>query len=333
MKESLLRGFVNRLCQHLARILPGARSLRVALHRARGVKIGKNVWIGYDVILDTSRPSLIKLEDGCELSMRVTVIAHFRGATGVTVEEGAFVGPGATDDGCAGQPRNSSGPLRDPAWAGYSAHGVYQAPQTAAGQWRQAARTAPQEHRGWNDEEHGLALVFASAGAPRDIDRRMIRLAEFLGIPSQTLTVDQTSLDPGFWEAAIPAKCSSLVISSQTIREWVGPDSIPPGLAASLLSRFTHLLVYGLRADEFDSKVVSELSGGEIRSVERVSETDGQYVISKNAARVCGVFSGLSFGPVNPVNDRVLCPGAPDSAVKSLISIGGRPFMAAVRTA
>jgi serine acetyltransferase len=94
MKESLLRGLVNRLFQHLARILPGARSLRVALHRARGVQIGKNVWIGYDVILDTSRPSLIKLEDGCELSMRVTVIAHFRGSTGVTIEQDAFVGPG-----------------------------------------------------------------------------------------------------------------------------------------------------------------------------------------------------------------------------------------------
>ena len=94
MKEGPLRGFANRLLQHLARILPGARSLRVSLHRARGVRIGKNVWIGYDVILETSRPHLVKLEDGCELSMRVTVIAHFRGDTGVTVERDAFVGPG-----------------------------------------------------------------------------------------------------------------------------------------------------------------------------------------------------------------------------------------------
>ena len=85
----------NRILQHLARILPGARSLRVSLHRARGVQIGKNVWIGYDVILETSRPHLIKLEENCELSMRVTVIAHFRGPTGVTIERDAFIGPGA----------------------------------------------------------------------------------------------------------------------------------------------------------------------------------------------------------------------------------------------
>jgi acetyltransferase-like isoleucine patch superfamily enzyme len=59
------------------------------------VQIGKNVWIGYDVVLDTSRPFLIKLEDDCELSMRVTIVAHFRGSTGVTIERDAFVGPGA----------------------------------------------------------------------------------------------------------------------------------------------------------------------------------------------------------------------------------------------
>ena len=95
MKEGLLRGFANRLFQHLARILPGAQTLRVALHRARGVKIGNGVWIGYDVILDTSRPFLITLEDGCSLSMRVTIVAHFRGATGVKIERDAFIGPGA----------------------------------------------------------------------------------------------------------------------------------------------------------------------------------------------------------------------------------------------
>jgi acetyltransferase-like isoleucine patch superfamily enzyme len=46
-----LRGLINRLFQLFARILPGAESVRVILHRARGVKIGKNVWISQDVVL------------------------------------------------------------------------------------------------------------------------------------------------------------------------------------------------------------------------------------------------------------------------------------------
>jgi serine acetyltransferase len=94
VKERKLRGFTNRLLQHLARILPGAETLRVKLHRARGVHIGKKVWIGYDVILDTSRPYLITIEDGASIGMRVTVIAHFRESQGVKVEQDAFVGPG-----------------------------------------------------------------------------------------------------------------------------------------------------------------------------------------------------------------------------------------------
>lgn len=94
MKERPLRGIANRVLQHLARIMPGARSLRVWLHRARGVQIGKGVWIGYDVILETSRPYLVTVEDGSSIGMRVTVIAHFRESQGVKIERDAFVGPG-----------------------------------------------------------------------------------------------------------------------------------------------------------------------------------------------------------------------------------------------
>jgi len=95
MKESPIRGLLNRVLQELAKAAPGAASLRVALHRMRGVQIGKNVWIGYDVVLDTSRPFAITLEDGCVLSMRVTVLAHFREVQGVTIGRDAFVGAGA----------------------------------------------------------------------------------------------------------------------------------------------------------------------------------------------------------------------------------------------
>jgi serine acetyltransferase len=95
MRESLLRGFANRVFQQLARAVPGARSLRVLLHRARGVQIGKDVWIGYDVVLDTSRPFAIKLEDGCVLNLRTTVLAHFHEIEGVTIGRDAFVGAGA----------------------------------------------------------------------------------------------------------------------------------------------------------------------------------------------------------------------------------------------
>ena len=93
--EPVLRGILNRVLQHLARFAPGATTLRVWLNRARGVHIGSNVMIGYDTILDTSRPSLVSIGDGCFIGMRVTIIAHFKESEGVKIEPDAFIGPGA----------------------------------------------------------------------------------------------------------------------------------------------------------------------------------------------------------------------------------------------
>jgi len=96
VREHIFRGMVNRCFQLLARIMPGGTTLRVSLHRARGVRIGKNVWIGYDVILDTSEPQLITIEDGCAVSTRVTIVAHMRELEqGVNIQHDAFIGPGA----------------------------------------------------------------------------------------------------------------------------------------------------------------------------------------------------------------------------------------------
>jgi acetyltransferase-like isoleucine patch superfamily enzyme len=95
MNEGRLKGFSNRVLQELARIAPGARSLRVRLHRWRGVNIGENVWIGYDCILETSRPHLITIGANTIISIRAMLIAHFRGSEGIFIEEDVFIGPGA----------------------------------------------------------------------------------------------------------------------------------------------------------------------------------------------------------------------------------------------
>ena len=56
MAENPIRGLANRFLQLLAMLLPGGQSVRVLLHRARGVKIGKNVWISYNVVLENVLP-------------------------------------------------------------------------------------------------------------------------------------------------------------------------------------------------------------------------------------------------------------------------------------
>src|SRR5205809_8042996 len=95
MSERLLPGLKNRILQVLARIAPGATTTRVRLNRWRGVHIGKDVWIGYDAIIETSCPHLVTIKDRAVVGMRATIIAHMRESRSVTIEEDAIVGPGA----------------------------------------------------------------------------------------------------------------------------------------------------------------------------------------------------------------------------------------------
>jgi heptaprenylglycerol acetyltransferase len=92
--ERLLPGLKNRILQVVARIAPGATTTRVRLNRWRGVNIGKNVWIGYDAIIETSCPHLVTIRDRAAIGIRATIIAHNREQQGVVIEEDVTLGPG-----------------------------------------------------------------------------------------------------------------------------------------------------------------------------------------------------------------------------------------------
>ena len=84
-----------RILQNLARNAPGATSLRVLLHRWRGVHLGRDIWIGYDAIIETSYPEYVTIKDRATIGIRAVIIGHFRELRGVTIEEDASIGPGA----------------------------------------------------------------------------------------------------------------------------------------------------------------------------------------------------------------------------------------------
>lgn len=93
--ESALTGMKNRLLQLAARVAPGSSTLRVLLHRWRGVKIGKRVFIGYDAVIETSRPQFVTIGDDAVIGVRATLIAHFREVKGLTIGPRSSIGPGA----------------------------------------------------------------------------------------------------------------------------------------------------------------------------------------------------------------------------------------------
>jgi len=74
-----LKFFKNWFLERLASSFP-IPSVRVKLHRMRGVKIGKNVYIGYDVIFDRIHPEQISIEDYAEIGDCCIISAHSRGS-------------------------------------------------------------------------------------------------------------------------------------------------------------------------------------------------------------------------------------------------------------
>jgi acetyltransferase-like isoleucine patch superfamily enzyme len=80
--EKEFRGFgalhsvLNRLLHAAARYLPMYPGWRVSLHRLRGVKVGRRVFIGSDVFIDNTYPESITIEDDVTIISRSFIIGH-----------------------------------------------------------------------------------------------------------------------------------------------------------------------------------------------------------------------------------------------------------------
>lgn len=176
-----------------------------------------------------------------------------------------------------------------------------------------------------------MRLVVPHTGELQRADARIVRLAHFFGISCEPFPLDKNvQQHAAYIEKAVPDQGSCFVVNPQVMREWTG-DVLPAGLVSCLMSRFPFLLVHGLTMDPFGKDMIAALSSGRVHSVHPIADAGQPYEIASNSREVCGAFSGLSFGPINPVNDRVFSVNANDPAVRKLISIGGSPFMAGVK--
>lgn len=73
---SKIKQLINRIYHILARILPGAYYLRPMLHRWRGVKLGKDIFIGADVYIDDLVPDQVLIEEKAEINAKCIILAH-----------------------------------------------------------------------------------------------------------------------------------------------------------------------------------------------------------------------------------------------------------------
>jgi serine acetyltransferase len=83
----------QRTLHVMARLSPGAESLRVWLHKARGVKIDGRVFIGANVYIDDMCPQNVTIHNNSVIGISCIIISHFRGIGKVEIGPDAFVGP------------------------------------------------------------------------------------------------------------------------------------------------------------------------------------------------------------------------------------------------
>jgi len=92
MRKSLFRRAINRFLNIMVRFAPGSTTLRPALHKLRGVKIRGKVFIGDDVYIENEYPEAVEIDDGAQITLRTTIIAHTRGAGRVAIGKNVFIG-------------------------------------------------------------------------------------------------------------------------------------------------------------------------------------------------------------------------------------------------
>lgn len=99
----IFRAVWNRILHSIARFFPLFPSMRITLHRLRGVKIGKNVFLGTEVFIDDSRPHLIEIEDNVTIIAGTMLLSHAtyprhhkklltNTQDGLLIKKGAYIG-------------------------------------------------------------------------------------------------------------------------------------------------------------------------------------------------------------------------------------------------
>jgi len=91
---------IRRIFAKLAFFLPGGGTVRPGLHRMRGVKIARNVWISQYVYIDEIHPEGVSIGENCTIGMRTSIINHLYwgprrkdNPSKVVIEDDVFVGP------------------------------------------------------------------------------------------------------------------------------------------------------------------------------------------------------------------------------------------------
>jgi len=170
-------------------------------------------------------------------------------------------------------------------------------------------------------------LLVPYMGELDEADVRLVELADFLGIAWARIPLPETvGCCPGPLEkAAFRDWC--LVVNPRVLSNWMLGIQPPSEFAPCVISRFSRLLVHGVRPEPFDIALVHAFSGGRIRSIEECDQHPLMFQIPAAARDFCGDFAGLAFERTNEVPDRVFSVVPEPSDAHDPIRLGGLPIV------
>lgn len=96
----MMPNLIGRLLHKLAYFVPGGYSLRPWLHKIRGTRIGKGVWISQLVYIDELYPEAVTIGENSTIGLRTSIFTHFHwgerkvgGYSEVVIGKNVFIGP------------------------------------------------------------------------------------------------------------------------------------------------------------------------------------------------------------------------------------------------
>src|SRR6266568_2058480 len=171
--------------------------------------------------------------------------------------------------------------------------------------------------------EELVSLQWQSA---EESDRNLMSLAEMMGIQARPVVLGLPDDGGDLRENRhLPESGSRVITSARTLVELIGrPEG--SSLIDVLLSKASHLFVYGFAPLTSHKALLCKLSGNALTSVCELESKDTRYLVSGAAKDVCHQLSGLAFGPTDPENDSTFMGTPGESNVRELIAIEDRPF-------
>jgi hypothetical protein len=176
-----------------------------------------------------------------------------------------------------------------------------------------------------------MKLVVPFIGEIRAEDRRLIELAEFMGIECEPLVMpDQDGEHIGFLRHTLPDANCCLVLNPSVIQRWIGEDRPLFSFVSFLRERIRYSLVHAVCDESFHSGFVAALTGGQFLGVRALEKSGMPYKIASDSREICEAFAGLSFGRANAANDYVF-KSKEGSRARKLILVGDEALLAVAK--